>query len=150
VEEAITWMVALGVPAVILQPAYRRALAAIATDVLRLTGQSFRIRDVAVQQPLHIAMFLALCLATRDVSRAQKARAIAIGVPVLAVLGLIDVVGVAVAFNHLRHQGADVFDTAPRALAALIDGLPWIAAPWLWVTLLVPSRTFQRARAPRA
>jgi len=129
-------MAVLGIPAALLQPPYRRALAAGSTWALHLFGEGFRIREVSVQQPLHIAMFVALCLATRGVSRRKLATAVMAGVPILAVLGLEVIVVVSAGFDVLRRSGATVASPAPRALAALIDGLPWVAAPLLWLSLL--------------
>lgn len=138
------WMVVLGVPASLLQPTYCHALAAAATYVLRHLGQGLRIREVTVQQPLNIAIFIALCLATRNVARGRLVRAIVIGTPIVALLGLGVVVGVSAAFDFLRRYGATVSDPAPRALAALIDGLPWIASPLLWLAFLWSSESGSR------
>ena len=124
--------------------AWHRTLAPVVTGLLYALGFPFEVRSFELLGPYEIAFFLAMVLATRSASRAERWRAALIGVAGLVVVE-IGIATLAIVVM-LRESTGHPF---PPAIVALRDGIaasyPWVVAPGAWMALLGQVLASRRA-----
>lgn len=126
------WAAVLAVPCWLLSPLWQRGLAAALNPVLVACGLPGTWSRVDVGAPFDIGLFAALCLSSRRAPKAERMRALALGIPCMVALELI-VVGSALAIVASRPNNADPL---LRAGFYLADTVPWMGGPLLWLLWL--------------
>ena len=131
----VIWSVILALPCWWCSGAYERWLATAIKALMALTGHALRIDRLEVFAPLDIGIFASMCLASRNAPGRLRARAIAIGLPLLVAMEVVVLLGAT--FVILSHQRgaleADLFRDLPGNMVKTIG---WVNALVLWLALL--------------
>ncbi|HEY3216495.1 MAG TPA: hypothetical protein VGK93_08380 [Candidatus Eisenbacteria bacterium] len=129
------WASALTAASLLFGEGYRWALAQAAMALIALGGQQVVLQKIEVLAPSDLALFGALCLASRRARWRVRFKALAIGIPSLVAM---DVLSVVLGVSFLMYQGAH--GPAAPGIARWVDGvmamLPWMSACVLWLLLL--------------
>ncbi len=129
------WATVLALPAWMVSHVYQQALAAAAARALALVGQRVEVLEAAVAAPFDLAVFAALCLASRKAPAAPRRRALAIGLPIMMLLEVLTVaLGIAVTLPFRSDPAA--LETALRVTGSLVETIPWVSAALVWLVLL--------------
>lgn len=128
------WSTVLAAPCYLVMKSYQGALAEVAMSILASLGSPVRL-ELRLQEPFNMGIYIAMCLASIQSPPQARARALAIGLPALALFGLLTVVGVIGGYRLITggHGGAGA---ASRLILSTIETIPWISAPALWLAML--------------
>jgi hypothetical protein len=86
--------------------------------------------------PFDIGLFVALCLATTGSSRAERRRAILLGLPIMVAVE-VAVVALGIVPTLVSGAAATGPDSGPARLGAYtIESVPWVSALVAWVALI--------------
>jgi hypothetical protein len=129
------WASALTALSLWLGEGYRLGLAQATMALIALGGRQLVLEKIDVLAPSDLALFGALCLASRRAPWRARLRALAIGIPSLMAM---DVLSVFLGVSFLMSQGEH--GPAPPGVSRWVDGLmamlPWMSACVLWLLLL--------------
>jgi hypothetical protein len=133
--EVLGWSAVLVVPCWLVSEGYERGLATVVKRVVDSFGHSLRIDRLEVFAPLEIGIFVSLCLASRAAPAWERARAIALGIPALAVLEVLVLLG-ATFLNLSRQSGALAGEFYEQLPLNLVKSIGWVNALVLWMAFL--------------
>jgi hypothetical protein len=130
------WATFLSIPCFLLMRPYQSALAQAAMGFLSALRLPVQL-ELRLQEPFNLGIFAAMCLSSVRSSTRERMRAVGVGVPALALFGLITVVVVIGGYRLVtRSHGADADDATTRWILSAIETIPWVSAPALWLWLL--------------
>jgi hypothetical protein len=131
----LAWATLLALPCWLVSRPYQRGLGAAAGALLVLAGHAVEVQDVQLQAPFDLGIFAAMCLATRRAPRRERARALGLGLPLLAALEALTVaVGIGLIVSAPARREAQ--DWAQRLSGYALETVPWVSAAFLWLALL--------------
>lgn len=141
----LLWATLLFVPSWLVAHPYQRALVAVAGAVA-VPGEELEFTDVEIFYPFDLGIYAALCLASTWAAWKRRGRAIAVGLPVLAVIEVLSlVIAIRVLLGVMQPDpggtasAADA-DAAYRLATGVIRVTGLIAAGAVWVYLLGRER----------
>ena len=115
-----------------------------------LASFGFPVRlELRLQEPFNLGIYAAMCLASVRAPMRERFRALALGLPALALFGLCTVVAVIGSHRLFSgDNGAGASEAASRLALSTIETIPWISAPALWLALLGPQELPKRLLPP--
>ena len=114
---------------------YHRALLVTATAVFALTPSREALAAVDLSAANVLAMYAAMCLASRRAPWGRRLRALGIGLLVLiAIEWVCGVAGIGTALQEARSGSWPV--GGERLRGGILDLLRWISVPLVWLSLL--------------
>jgi len=136
------WATLAFVPAWFISNPYQHALAAVAGQLVA-PGREIEILDLQIYYPFDIGIYVALCLASTWVARERRLKAVAVGVPLLALVELFSLVVAMKAINAVMmnpHALASAAEEAERFATGIIRVTGLIAAAGVWFYFLGRER----------
>lgn len=132
----VLWASVLALPCWWLSAPWQSALAAAASAPFALFGMRIEMLDFNVSAPFDLGLYFAMVLASVRAPRVRRRRAWWIGVPSVIV---IEILTVAISMGIVLASGSrPLFEVAMRVMPYLVETIPWVAAPAVWLVLLGP------------
>lgn len=130
------WATLLAPPFYLAMPYYQRMLVQAAEWMLFQVGIKVAIRHLQLYEPFNLGIFTAMCLASTRAPLTTRVRALIVGMPTLAVLGLLLLVAVIGIYGTLRVQPPALQALILKVVSASFEAIPWVSTPLLWILLL--------------
>ncbi len=129
------WATLAFLAAWVLHPAWQHAVGLAGARLAAPPGQEIEIVDLELFYPFDLGVFAALCIASDWATRGRRLKAIAIGLPLLAI---VEVLSLVVAFRVMMAPGDA--EAASRFANAVIRVSGLVAALAAWLVLLGRER----------
>jgi len=127
----VMWSAILAVPCWLSSASYERGLAAVIKGVVDLAGHSLSISRLEVFAPFDIGIFVSMCLASRRALLRRRVRALVLGIPLLAILEVVVMVGATFVMISNQH-GALAGDFFGDLAGRWVKTIGWVNPLVLW------------------
>ena len=132
----LLWATVLALPCWWLSTPWQSALAAAASAPFTLFGMRIEMLDFNVSAPFDLGLYLAMVFTSVRAPLARRRRALWLGVPSIITVEILTVV---VAMGLVLASGSrPAFEVTMRIMPYLVETIPWVAAPTVWLVLLGP------------